>query len=53
MEAEELAFFRTHYYGGIKKYQWVATPLELHGVVALKTGELVDVTIGRDPADPQ
>lgn len=53
MEQEELAFFRTHYYGGIKKYQWVALPLELHGVVALKSGEVVDVTIGRDPADPQ
>ena len=53
MEAEELAFFRTHYYGGIKKYQWVALPLELHGVVALQSGDTVDVVIGRDPGDPQ
>ena len=36
-ESDELAFFKTHYYGGIKKYQWVTIPLELHGVVALKT----------------
>lgn len=53
METDELAYFRTHYYGGIRKYQWVAIPLELHGVVVLKSGETVDVTIGRDPADPQ
>ena len=52
-EDSELAYFRTHYYGGIKKYQWVAIPLELHGVVVLKDGACVDVVIGRDPADPQ
>lgn len=52
-EDTEMAFFKTHYYGGIKKYQWTAIPLELHGVVALKSGELVDVVIGRDPEDPQ
>ncbi len=52
-ESDELAYFKTHYYGGIKKYQWVTIPLELHGVVALKTGETVHITIGRDPADPQ
>ena len=52
-ESDELAFFKTHYYGGIKKYQWVTIPLELHGVVALKNGEVIDVTIGRDAADPQ
>lgn len=53
MEQDELAYFRTHYYGGIKKYQWVTIPLELHGVVVLQSGETVDVTIGRDPEDPQ
>lgn len=53
MESDDLAYFRTHYYGGIRKYQWVAVPLELHGVVALKNGDVVDVVIGRDPADPQ
>ena len=52
-ESDELAFFKTHYYGGIKKYQWVTIPLELHGVVALRSGELVNVVIGRDPGDPQ
>jgi len=53
METDELAYFRTHYYGGIRKYQWVAIPLELHGVVCLKNGETVDVVIGREPEDPQ
>ena len=52
-EDGEMAYFRTHYYGGIKKYQWVAIPLELHGVVALKSGETVEVVIGHDPEDPQ
>ena len=52
-ESDELGYFKTHYYGGIKKYQWVTIPLELHGVVALKNGEVIDVTIGRDAADPQ
>ena len=52
-EDTEMAYFKTHYYGGIKKYQWVTIPLELHGVVALKNGDLVDVVIGRDPDDPQ
>ena len=52
-ETDELCYFRTHYYGGIKKYQWVTIPLELHGVVALKSGELVDVRIGREPGDPK
>ena len=52
-EDSEFAYFKTHYYGGIKKYQWVTISLELHGVVALKNGETVDVVIGRDKADPQ
>ncbi len=51
-EDSELAFLKTHYYGGIKKYQWTAIPLELHGVVALKSGETIEVCIGRDKADP-
>ena len=50
-ETDELAYFKTHYYGGIKKYQWVAIPLELHGVVALKSGETVKVVIGRNPEE--
>lgn len=52
-ESDELAYFKTHYYGGIKKYQWVTIPLELHGVVALKNGETIDVSIGHDSSDPQ
>lgn len=52
-EQDELAYFKTHYYGGIKKYQWVAIPLELHGSVALKSGEVVDVVIGRDKDEPR
>ena len=52
-ETDELAYFKTHYYGGIKKYQWVTIPLEMHGVVARKNGELVDIVIGRDADDPQ
>ena len=52
-ETDELAYFKTHYYGGIKKYQWVAIPLELHGVVALKSGETVKVVIGRNPEEPK
>lgn len=52
-ESDELCYFRTHYYGGIKKYQWVTIPLELHGVVALKNGDVVDVSIGREPDEPK
>jgi len=51
-EDEGLAFFRTHYYGGIKKYQWVAQPLALHGVVVKKDGSTVDFVIGEDEHDP-
>ena len=52
-EDTEMAYFKTHYYGGIKKYQWVTIPLELHGSVALKNGEVVDVVIGRKPGEPR
>lgn len=51
-EDSEMAFLDTHYYGGIKKYQWVTLPLALHGVVAKKDGSVLDITIGEDPADP-
>ena len=47
-----MAFFKTRYYGGIRKYQWVATPLALHGVVIKQDGTCVRVTIGEDDADP-
>ena len=51
-EDTELSFMDTHYYGGIKKYQWVALPLALHGVVAKKDGTVISVNVGEDPADP-
>ncbi len=52
-ESDELAFFKTHYYGGIKKYQWVAIPLELHGVVSLKDGSTIEITVGKNPGEPK
>ncbi len=51
-EDSELAYFKTHYYGGIKKYQWATVPLALHGVVYRKDGTVVTVTVGEDEADP-
>ena len=51
-EESELAYFKTHHYGGIRKYQWVARPLELYGVVILKDGSSVEVNIGGDEGDP-
>ncbi len=52
-EADELAYFKTHYYGGIRKYQWPTVPLALHGVVAKKDGTLVTVNIGEEENDPR
>lgn len=51
-EDGNLALFKTHYYGGIKKYQWSNMPLALHGVAYTKDGEKVEVSIGEDPSDP-
>lgn len=51
-EGGDMAYLDTHYYGGIKKYQWVTLPLALHGVVALKDGGVREVCIGEDPSDP-
>ena len=51
-EDTDMALLDTHYYGGIKKYQWVTLPLALHGVVAKKDGTLVTVNIGEDASDP-
>ena len=51
-EDSEMAFFKTHYYGGIKKYQWPTVPLELRGVVALKDGSVLDVCFGADKNEP-
>lgn len=52
-EDSDIALFKTHYYGGIKKYQWTARPLSLHGVVMLKGGMKVEVNIGEDKDDPR
>lgn len=51
-EEQEMALFKTHYYGGIKKYQWTAIPLSLHGVIVKSDGETVTVNIGEDKGDP-
>ena len=51
-EDAEIAYLKTHYYGGIKKYQWTAIPLALHGVVYRKDGTSVNVVIGEDDRDP-
>lgn len=51
-ESSDMAYFKTHYYGGIKKYQWTTIPLSLHGVVSLNSGKTVKVCIGEDPEDP-
>ncbi len=51
-EEHELALFKTHYYGGIKKYQWTAIPLSLHGVIVKADGNTVEVNIGEDEGDP-
>ena len=47
-----LGFFKTHYYGGVKKYQWTALPLAIYGVVILNDGTKVDICIGEDESDP-
>lgn len=52
-EDNDIAFFKTHYYGGIKKYQWTAIPLSLHGVIIKADGSKVTVNIGEDESDPQ
>ncbi len=47
-----LAYFKTHYYGGIKKYQWTTIPLSIHGVIVKKNGEKIELNIGEDEKDP-
>ncbi len=51
-EKTDLAFLKTHYYGGIRKYQWATIPLAMHGVVITKDGEAVNICIGEDEGDP-
>lgn len=51
-EASDIAYLKTHYYGGVKKYQWLATPLAMHGTVVLKDGSSVNVCVGEKEEDP-
>lgn len=51
-EESNLAFLKTHYYGGVKKYQWTTIPLAIHGVIFTKEGKKVDICIGEDEKDP-
>ena len=51
-EESGFAYFKTHYYGGIKKYQWAAIPLAIHGIIVKPNGEKIDVVIGEDEEDP-
>lgn len=51
-EDTDFAYLDTHYYGGVKKYQWVTLPLAIHGVIAKKDGSVVDVSIGEEDTDP-
>lgn len=51
-EKSDIAYLKTHYYGGIRKYQWVTVPLALHGVVAKKDGSVINVCIGENPEEP-
>lgn len=51
-EAENMAYLKTHYYGGVKKYHWTNLPLALHGVVFRKDGSKAEISIGEDPTDP-
>lgn len=52
-ESNEIAYFKTHYYGGIKKYHWVTIPLSLHGIIVRKDGTEVEVSIGEKEGEPQ
>ena len=51
-ESSGISYFKTHYYGGLKKYQWTALPLSLHGVIYKADGEKIDICIGEDDDDP-
>jgi aspartyl aminopeptidase len=51
-ENSDMVFLKTHYYGGIKKYQWVTIPLAMHGVIIKKDGTAIDINIGEDDNDP-
>lgn len=52
-EANDMVLFKTHYYGGIKKYQWTAIPLAMHGRIVRRDGTYVDIRLGEEPGEPQ
>lgn len=51
-EKNDMAFMKTHYYGGIRKYQWVTIPLAMHGVIVKNDGEVLNISVGEEPGDP-
>ncbi len=51
-EKDDIALFKTHYYGGVRKYQWATVPLAMHGVIIKKNGEMVELNLGEKPDDP-
>ena len=51
-ERDEIAYFKTHYYGGIRKYQWGTIPLALHGVIVKKDGKTIEINIGENEEEP-
>lgn len=51
-EDSQMAFFKTHYYGGLRKYQWLAIPLAIHGTVVLQSGEIVHISLGEEESEP-
>ena len=51
-EKDDMALFKTHYYGGIRKYQWATIPLAMYGVIVKKNGEMVELNLGEKPGDP-
>ena len=51
-EASEISYLKTHYYGGVKRYQWGVTPLALHGIIYKEDGSFVEINVGEDESDP-
>lgn len=52
-EKGDIAYLKPHYYGGIRKYQWTTVPLAMHGIVGIKTGEMIEISIGEKEGEPQ
>ena len=51
-ESSEISYFKTHYYGGVKRYQWAVTPLAIHGIIYKEDGSFVEISVGEDENDP-